>query len=184
MDPLPYSGEVEIMMLLASPISRYEGRPSDGPRPSVGPDLHDSVEIRAGLGIVGDRFFAKPAHVHGSVTVMASEVFDAVADDLGIARGLDAAAARRNILLRGVDIDSMRGATISLDSGNGPVTFLVNRPANPCAWMDVTLAPGSHKALRRRGGMRCEPLSSGVLRLGPAMLCSSMAFGYAASGIA
>jgi MOSC domain-containing protein YiiM len=173
---------VDIVLLLASPISRYEGRPSDGPLPAIGPEVRDSIEIRAGLGVVGDRYFAKPAHAHASVTVMASEVLDAVADDLGIARGLDAAATRRNILLRGVDVDSMRGATFSLDSGDGPVTFLANRPANPCAWMDVTLAPGAHKALRGRGGMRCEPLSSGVLRLGPAVVRSSMAFGPATSG--
>jgi MOSC domain-containing protein YiiM len=179
---LPFSREVEIVLLLASPLSRYEGRPSDGPLPAVGPEVLDSIEIRAGLGVVGDRYFAKPAHVHASVTVMASEVLDAVADELGIARGLDAAATRRNILLRGVDVDSMRGATFSLDSGNGPVVFLANRPANPCAWMDVTLAPGANKALRGRGGMRCEPLSSGVLRLGPAMLRSSMDFGPASSG--
>ena len=181
MEARPFTREVEIVLLLASPLSRYEGRPSDGPLAAVGPEVRESIEIRAGLGVVGDRYFAKPAHVHASVTVMASEVLDWVADDLGISRGLDASATRRNILLRGADIDSMRGATFSLDSGDGPVTFLANRPANPCAWMDVTLAPGAHRALRGRGGMRCEPLTSGVLRLGPAMLRSSMDFGPAAS---
>jgi len=182
MEARPFTREVEIVLLLASPISRYEGRPSDGPLPAVGTEVRESIEIRAGLGVVGDRYYAKPAHVHASVTVMASEVLDAVADDLGIARRLDASATRRNILLRGVDIDSMRGTTFSLDTGGGEVVFLANRPANPCAWMDVTLAPGAHKALRGRGGMRCEPLTSGVLRLGPATLRSSMEFALGASG--
>jgi hypothetical protein len=36
--------------------------------------------------------------------------------------------------------------------------------------MDVVLAPGAFKALRGRGGVRCEPLSDGVLRRGPAVL--------------
>jgi hypothetical protein len=36
--------------------------------------------------------------------------------------------------------------------------------------MDVVLAPGAFKALRGRGGVRCEPLSDGVLRRGPATL--------------
>jgi hypothetical protein len=61
------------------------------------------------------------------------------------------------------------------------VVFLANRPANPCAWMDVTLAPGAHKALRGRGGMRCEPLTSGTLRLGAATLRSSVELGAASS---
>jgi MOSC domain-containing protein YiiM len=67
-------------------------------------------------------------------------------------------------------VDALRGQTISLDTGTGPVLLQVNRPANPCAWMDVVLAPGANKALRGRGGMRCEPLTSGHLTLGPAIL--------------
>ena len=58
-------------------------------------------------------------------------------------------------------IDGMRGETFSIDTGSGPVLFRANRPANPCAWMDVELAPGAHRALLRRGGMRCTPLTDG-----------------------
>ena len=39
--------------------------------------------------------------------------------------------------------------------------------AHPCAWMDHTVAPGAWQALRGFGGMRCEPLTDGVLRIGP-----------------
>ncbi len=55
----------------------------------------------------------------------------------------------------------------ALDSGDGPVRFRAHRAANPCSWMDVVLAPGAFRALRGRGGVRCEPLSGGVLTLGP-----------------
>jgi hypothetical protein len=48
------------------------------------------------------------------------------------------------------------------------------RPANPCAWLDVVLAPGAHRGMRGRGGIRCAPLSDGVLRLGPAVLRSGV----------
>ncbi|GGW78086.1 molybdenum cofactor biosysynthesis protein [Streptomyces caelestis] len=75
---------------------------------------------------------------------------------------------RRNILLRGVDTDSFVGSAIALDCGTGPVVFAVNRPARPCAWMDVTIGPGAQRALRGRGGVRCTPLSDGVITLGPA----------------
>jgi MOSC domain-containing protein YiiM len=171
---LPYGAEVEVVLLLASPLHRYEGRPADGPLPAAGEESRPSIRIRAGLGIVGDRHFGKAAHVQASVTVMDAAVLDLVADELGVPRTLDAVATRRNILLRGVDVDALRGATFTLDSGDGPVQFRAHRPANPCAWMDVMLAPGAHRALRGRGGMRCEPLTDGTLRLGPALMRSSI----------
>jgi len=83
---------------------------------------------------------------------------------------VDASKTRRNILTRGIDIDSMRGREFSLDSGEGPVWFHAHRPANPCAWMDTQLAPGAFHHLRNHGGMRCEPLSDGALTLGAVTL--------------
>ncbi|MEU0215588.1 molybdenum cofactor biosysynthesis protein [Streptomyces sp. NPDC006265] len=82
--------------------------------------------------------------------------------------GADLRHTRRNILLRGVDIDSCAGATFSLDCGAGPVEFAVKRAARPCAWMDVTIGPGAQRDLHGRGSVRCTPLSDGVLTLGPA----------------
>lgn len=159
---------VTIEHLLASPRHRYEGRPGDGALPTEGPELHERIELRAGLGIVGDRYFGHAAHRDAAVTIMAAESLDRVAETLQLDAVPDSAATRRNILLRGLDIDGMRGATFSLDSGHGPVLLRATRPANPCGWMDAELAPGAHRALLRRGGMRCAVLSDGVLTLGTA----------------
>ena len=161
---------VVVELLLASPRSRYVGRPADGALPAVGPETPDHVQVRAGLGIVGDRYYAKPAHRGAQVTLLAAESLEAAARLLGSAEALDAAAARRNVVLRGLDVDALRGRTLSIDCGDGPVLLRATRPANPCAWMDHELAPGAFRALRGRGGMRCEPLSDGVLRLGPAVV--------------
>jgi MOSC domain-containing protein YiiM len=179
---LPYSADVDIVLLLASPVHRYEGRPADGALPAAGAETHSSIRVRRGLGIVGDRHFGARAHVQASVTVLDADVLSLVADDLGLPRTLDPAATRRNILLRGVNVDALRGAGFSLDSGDGPVEFVANRPANPCAWMDVMLAPGAHRAMRGRGGMRCEPVTDGVLRLGPARMRSSIPLETRAQG--
>ncbi|MFB2584217.1 MOSC domain-containing protein [Herbiconiux liukaitaii] len=169
------SYDVVVEHLLASSRHRYEGRPSDGVR-SAAPGEQESrelVQVRAGRGIVGDRFFGHGAHSTASVTVMAAESLDHVMLALGLDHPLDAASARRNIVVRGFDIDALKGEEFSLDSGDGPVLFQGHRPANPCGWMDVVLAPGAHKALRGRGGVRCAPLTDGVLRLGPAVLRTS-----------
>lgn len=63
MPDLPYRYDVEIVSLLASSVHRYEGRPSDGPRDATDREIQDSIEVRAGLGIVGDRYFGQAAHV-------------------------------------------------------------------------------------------------------------------------
>ena len=38
--------------------------------------------------------------------------------------------------------------------------------------MDEMLAPGAHKAMRGRGGVRCQVISDGILHRGPAVLIS------------
>jgi MOSC domain-containing protein YiiM len=148
----------EIVELLASPAHRYVGRPADGAPPAPPGELVDEVLIRAGLGIVGDRYFGRPAHRDASVTVIAAESLPA---------GVGLAEVRRNILVRGIPVDDLVGSILSLDSGDGPVRLDVRRRANPCAWMDVAIGPGAWRLLRGRGGVRCAPLDDGRLRIGP-----------------
>jgi hypothetical protein len=51
---------VMIVGLLVSPVHAYEGRPADGHRadPDGGP--RHRIEVRAGLGVVGDRYYGHP----------------------------------------------------------------------------------------------------------------------------
>jgi hypothetical protein len=148
----------EIVQLLASPAHRFQGRPADGPAPPPPGELRAEIEIRQGQGIVGDRYFGRPAHRDAAVTIIAAE---------SLPPGADLSHVRRNILLRGVAVDDLVGATLVLDSGNGPVRLRVNRRANPCAWMDATIGAGAWKALKGKGGVRCTPLNDGVLTVGP-----------------
>jgi MOSC domain-containing protein YiiM len=148
----------EILQLLASPAHRFAGRPEDGPAPAPPGELVDQIQIREGLGIVGDRYFGKAAHSEAGVTIIASESLPA---------GADLTQVRRNILVSGIAVDDLVGSILILDSGDGPVRLKLQRPAHPCAWMDVTIAPGAWRALRGKGGVRCIPLTDGVLRLGP-----------------
>ncbi|MFI7549256.1 molybdenum cofactor biosysynthesis protein [Verrucosispora sp. WMMD703] len=148
----------EIVQLLASPVHRFVGRPADGPAPAAAGELVDEIQVRAELGIVGDRYFGKAAHRQASVTVIAAESLPA---------GTGLAQVRRNILTRGITVDDLVGSVLVLDSGQGPVRLRANRAAHPCAWMDVTIGPGAWRGLRGRGGLRCTPLTDGFLRVGP-----------------
>ncbi|WP_112241833.1 molybdenum cofactor biosysynthesis protein [Kribbella monticola] len=172
---------VEIVALVVSPVHAYEGRPSDGPQPDPEPIAREMVTVRAGLGLVGDRYYNRPAHRRAAVTVFDAQALDDLAASVGLLEVPDPHSTRRNIALRGFAVDELasrrrpdggrvNGAIFSLDSGSGPVRFQAHRPANPCAWMDVAVAPGAFKGLRGRGGVRCEPLDDGELRLGPATL--------------
>ncbi|CAL9455335.1 hypothetical protein SUDANB95_02511 [Actinosynnema sp. ALI-1.44] len=159
------STPVEVVALHVSGVHAYEGRPADGPRPDPAPVARDHVVVRAGLGLLGDRYFNHPAHRDAAVTVFAVEALDALGD------GLDPLLVRRNVVLRGFDVNALaRGAEFGLDSGDGPVRFRTHRPAHPCGWLDAVLGAGTMKGLRGKGGMRCVPLDDGVLRLGPATL--------------
>ena len=153
----------EIVLLLASPLHRYEGRPREGAVPYDERETFDEIAIRQGLGVVGDRFFGHRAHLRASVTIMAAESLDALGD-------VDLAKTRRNVITRGIAVDDLVGREFSLDSGDGPVWFRAHSPANPCAWMDEQVAPGAFRHLARRGGIRCEPLTDGTLRTGPVTL--------------
>jgi MOSC domain-containing protein YiiM len=125
------------------------------------------------LGIVGDRYAGKPAHRDASVTVLAVESVEALVAELG-SGPLDPLLARRNVVLHGAEVEALRGELFSIDCGEGGVLLQGGRPANPCAWLDTVLAPGAHRGMRGRGGIRCGPLSDGVLRLGPAVLRSAV----------
>ncbi len=165
------STAVEIVALHVSPVHAYEGRPGDGPRPDPEPVSRDHVVVRAGLGLEGDRYFNHPAHRTAAVTVFAVESLEHITDGLGLVAVPNPLVVRRNIVLRGFDVDGLARRTVfTLDSGDGPVRFETHRPANPCGWMNAVIAPGALKALRGRGGKRCVPLDDGLLRLGPATL--------------
>lgn len=166
---------------MVSPVHAFEGRPQDGPRLDPEPAGRAEVEIRAGLGIVGDRYFGQTVHRNAAVTFLDAASLDELTRTLDLPAVPDPLLMRRNIVVRGFPIDTLAahrspvgdrvpGRRFTLDSGAGPVTFQANRPANPCAWMDVVLAPGAFRALRGHGGVRTTPLTSGTVRVGPADL--------------
>jgi len=165
-----YSYDVEVLHLLVSPEHAYFGRARDGAADVPTTDA-ERVELVAGKGIVGDRFFGKAAHMDAAVTLIAVEALEAIAAELG-AGPFDPLLTRRNVVLRGAQLAPLLGEEFALESRGALVRLRGGRPAHPCAWMDRVLAPGAHAAMRGRGGLRCRPLSDGVLHRGPAVLHS------------
>lgn len=165
-----YRYDVEIVHLLVSPEHAYFGRAKDGAADVPTTDAA-RVELVAGKGIVGDRFYGKAAHMDAAVTLFAVEALESIASDLHVGP-LDPLLTRRNIVLRGAHLAPLIGEEFFLESQDALVRLRGGRPAHPCAWMDKVLAPGAHAAMRGRGGLRCQPLSNGILHRGPAILLS------------
>jgi MOSC domain-containing protein YiiM len=167
---MTYRYEVDVLHLLVSPEHAYFGRAKDGAAEVPATDAAQ-VQLVAGKGIVGDRFFGKAAHMDAAVTLFAVEALESIAAELG-AGPFDPLLTRRNIFLRGAELAPLLGNDFILESGGAQVRLHAGRPAHPCAWMDRMLAPGAHKAMRGRGGIRCRVLSDGALHRGPAVLLS------------
>jgi MOSC domain-containing protein YiiM len=183
-----YRYDVEILHLLVSSGHAYFGRARDGAAEVPTTDA-EQVDVVSGKGIVGDRFFGKAAHMDAAVTLIAVESLEAMAAELGVAP-FDPLLTRRNVVLRGAHLTPLLGEEFALESQGGglgdvqTVRFRGGRPAHPCAWMDQVLAPGAHAAMRGRGGVRCQPLSDGILRRGPAVLISPVPLDPAQAGAA
>ncbi|WP_077488865.1 MOSC domain-containing protein [Sinomonas mesophila] len=172
--------DIEILHLVVSAGHAYFGRAKDGAA-DVPTEDAERVEIVAGKGIVGDRFFGKAAHMDAALTLLAAEGLEAVAAELGTGP-LDPALTRRNVILRGAQLGPLVGVEFVLESDGSSVRLRGGRPAHPCAWMDRMLAPGAHAAMRGRGGLRCQPLTDGTLRRGPAVLVSPVPLDPARAG--
>lgn len=173
--------DVEILHLLVSPAHAYFGRAREGAADVPTTDA-ERVELVAGKGIVGDRFFGKAAHMDAAVTLFPVEALEAIAAELG-SGPLDPLLTRRNVVLRGAHLAPLIGEDFALETHGELVQIRAGRPAHPCAWMDQMLAPGAHKAMRGRGGVRCTPLSDGILHRGPAILISPVPLDPASAGV-
>jgi MOSC domain-containing protein YiiM len=165
---MPYSYPITLEHIYISPGHNYFGKPKDGPGAHPTLDVAE-VEVRAGRGLVGDRYYGVPAHYEAQVTFFAAEVFDALLAEFG-RNDLTPILTRRNIVTRGANLNALIGQEFTLDFGNSTVNFLGTKPCSPCAWMDAMLGEGAHAFLRGRGGLRTRALTNGVLRRGLATL--------------
>ncbi|MGJ8695491.1 MAG: MOSC domain-containing protein [Verrucomicrobiaceae bacterium] len=119
----------------------------------------DEVELVAGRGITGDRFFDYKEDYKGQITFFDYAVYEAVKREFDLP-ALDPGAFRRNAVVSGLDLNSLIGTTFSI----GDLEFEGTQEAKPCYWMDEACAPGVEEFLKGRGGLRCRILKGGMLR--------------------
>ena len=127
--------------------------------------LVSSAQAIAGRGLEGDRYAAKtgtfsserPGAKGYDLTLIESEVLE----ELVLPDGgrLSFADARRNILTRGVDLNSLVGQRFLI----GEVECLGQRLCEPCAHLQRLTGLGILRGLIHRGGLRADVLTKGTI---------------------
>jgi len=158
-------GAVEICYLYISPGHNFVGH--HGREPDAYPMIEvPMIECVAGRGIRGDRYFDFKDDYKGQITFFSLDVFDQLCQVLGL-RHISPAAARRNISMRGADLNELIGQDFEVQG----VRFHGTQECRPCYWMNRAIAPGAEEFLKGRGGLRAKILSDGTL-------CSTTANGH------
>jgi MOSC domain-containing protein YiiM len=135
-----------------------------------------AVQLKAGCGIVGDRFFSRSSrHPERNITLIEAEAIEAVAAELSLP--IPVTAPRRNVVTRGIRLNELVGRTFTV----GSVTLRGIELCEPCIVLGRQLETATCprdiiiRAFLRRGGLRATIVTSGVVREGEAI---RLAFSY------
>lgn len=119
---------------------------------------HDEIELVAGSGIVGDRFFNYQEDYKGQITFFDYAVYEAVKTEFDLPE-LHPRNFRRNVVTSGLALPSLIGQRFQI----GDLEFEGTEEAKPCYWMNQACAPGVEEFLKGRGGLRCRIIKGGWL---------------------
>jgi MOSC domain-containing protein YiiM len=112
----------------------------------------------AGKGLEGDRYFGSEVGV--ALTLIEAEAIEAVEGKVGLRLGLG--DARRNIVTRGIVLNELLDQEFDV----GGVRLLGVRLSEPCDHLASLTDPRIVKGLVHKGGLKCEILSDGIIRVG------------------
>ena len=126
----------------------------------------DAVKVDMGKGIVGDRYYGKKGSDGPNITFVESE--EIAAFNANFEQSIALSATRRNIVTQGVRLNQLVGQEFSI----GDVRFYGVELCEPCASLGKSLANDTITSSQvvsawvRRGGLRANVLSTGILRTG------------------
>jgi MOSC domain-containing protein YiiM len=127
------------------------------------PEPVQSVDALAGQGLRGDRYFAGEPREDGEgrdLTLIQAEALEGLQEERGIE--LSAAASRRNVLTRGVDLNALVGKRFTV----GEVECVGIELCEPCRHLQALTQPGVLRGLVHRGGLRADVIRGGRIVVG------------------
>jgi MOSC domain-containing protein YiiM len=129
------------------------------------PEAVESVDAVAGGGLRGNRYFfadgnAPPGR---AITLIAAEALEAFEAETAIP--LSAAESRRNVLVRGIDVNALVGRRFRV----GGVECEGVELCEPCAHLQGMTRPGVLEGMVHRAGLNADVLSDGEIAVGDAV---------------
>jgi len=133
-------------------------------------EIEGTITAAAGRGLTGDRYWSSEGLFskdgERQVTLISAPAIRAAADALGDYTGppLEFRFTRRNLLvdLSADELEDLIGKTFTV----GGATFRGTKPCNPCTKLeDRAGIPGLKDALKSRGGLCCEVVNTGTMRV-------------------
>ncbi len=121
------------------------------------------TEAAPGSGLVGDHFRGQGRGTR-QVTLIQGEHLDAVGAFLG-GIFIDPALTRRNIVVRGINLFSLKDRRFRV----GSALLEYTGPCHPCSRMEENFGPGGYNAMRGHGGITAKVLEGGTIRVGDAV---------------
>ena len=121
----------------------------------------ESIEVVASKGILGDRYFHDFNGDREQITLIESENIDYYNNTFNTK--FSYVEFRRNIITKNIELNDLVGKTILV----GNIKLKVNDLCRPCKDLQQRLGKSNIiKEFLRRGGLRCEILSSGTINVG------------------
>ena len=133
----------------------------------------DSIEAIAGRGLRGDRYFEGMGHwsshpgVSRDVTLVEIESIAALGREKSplspeALAEIAGSGLRRNLVTRGVPLNHL----VDVEFQVGDVRLRGTRLCEPCHYLESVTGKTLFQALVHRAGLRCDLLTSGVIRVG------------------
>ena len=121
----------------------------------------ETVEVVASKGIIGDRYFQDINGDREQITLIESENIDYYNKNFNT--NFNYLDFRRNIVTKNIELNILIGKTIQV----GKIKLKVNDLCRPCKNLQNRLGQNNIiKEFLKRGGLRCEILTSGFINVG------------------
>ena len=125
------------------------------------------IDLIAGKGIIGDRYFRDFNGENEQITLIESENIDYY--NTKFKKNFNYLDFRRNIVTKSIQLNDLIGKTLII----GEITLKVNDLCRPCKDLQSKLGENNIiKEFLRKGGVRCEILTSGRIQVGDKILIS------------
>ena len=121
----------------------------------------ETIEVVASKGIIGDRYFHDFNSDREQITLIESENIDYYNKNFNT--NFNYLDFRRNIITKDIELNNLIGKTIQV----GKIKLQVNDLCRPCKNLQNRLGQNNIiKEFLKRGGLRCEILTSGFINVG------------------